>query len=131
VHPALPPEALVARLDGAARQNNLVPDMAGNEWSAKGEAIRAKWMLGGRKVAYRVTCRLDEPSLTARVRDAITESSWGIPPPSLQVEKTVQTGTRVSVSQSQRSAGGGGSLDSGRLRGAIEAVLKEAGWRVE
>ena len=132
MQPTLSPEALVTRLDAAARQCDLVPAMAGDEWSAKGEKIGAKWMLGGRKVTYRVTCRLDEPSQTARVRDSIAESSWGIPPPSLQVEKTVQTGTRVSVSQSQRSAGaGGGSLDSGRLRGAIEAVLKEAGWRVE
>jgi hypothetical protein len=132
VHPTLTPEALVTRLDAAARHHDLVPAMAGDEWTAKGETIRAKWFLGGRKVTYRVTCRLDGTSQAARVRDSIAESSWGIPPPSLQVEKTVQTGTRVSVSQSQQTAGaGGGSLDSGRLRGAIEAVIKEAGWRVE
>ena len=131
MHPTLAKEAIVARLDAAARQHDLVPAMAENEWSAKGEAIRSKWILGGRKVTYRVSCRLDEAARTARLRDSIAESSWGVPPPSLQVEKTVQTGTRVSVSKSEQSAGGSGSLDSGRMRGAIEAVIVEAGWRVE
>ena len=129
--PTLSPEALVTRLDSAARHHDLVPEMAGDEWRAKGEAIRSKWMLGGRKVTYRISCRLDGAAFAARVRDSIVESSWGVPPPSLQVEKTVQTGTRVSTAKSEKSAGGGGSLDSGRLRGAIETVLKEAGWRVE
>jgi hypothetical protein len=127
----LPPEALMARLDDAARRQNLVPAINGDEWSATGESIRSKWFLGGRKVSYRIACRLDGTAFSARVRDSITESSWGVPPPSLQVEKTVQTGTRVSTKASQSSPGGGGALDSGRLRGAIESVLAEAGWRVE
>jgi hypothetical protein len=123
---------LITRLDAAARGQDLVPDSSNAaEWRASREAIRSKWMLGGRKTVYRVTCRLDETAGTARLRDSITESSWGVPPPSLQVEKTVQTGTRTSVSRSERSAGGGGALDSGHLRGALETVIAEAGWRVE
>ena len=123
---------LIGRLDAAARNHELVPDSSNAaEWSAQREAIRSKWILGGRKVTYRVSCRLDEAARTVRLRDSIAESSWGVPPPSLQVEKTVQTGTRVSVSKSEQSVGGSGSLDSGRMRGAIEAVIVEAGWRVE
>lgn len=93
------------------------------------ETIKAKWFLGGRKVSYRMACSVDEPSRTVRFREAAIESSWGIPPPTLTVERTTQHGTRVSESRTDRGVGGGGHLDYGGLREALEQTARAGGWQ--
>jgi hypothetical protein len=94
------------------------------------DAILSKWFLGGRKVAYRMTCTADEASRSVRFREAAVESSWGLPPPTLSVERTTQRGTRVSASRTDRSPGGGGGhLDYGGLRDALEQAVGANGWQ--
>jgi hypothetical protein len=93
------------------------------------DAITSKWFLGGRKVVYRITCQADEASRTVRFRQAVVESSWGIPPPRLTVEKTTQQGIRVSESRTDRSVGGGGHLDYAGLRAAFEQAVRAGSWQ--
>lgn len=93
------------------------------------EAIRAKWILGGRKVVYRFSCRAEASTHEVRFRESVAESSWGVPPPTLTVEKTRQIGTRVSQARTDTGAGGGGTLDYGRLRDAVEQAVRDAGWQ--
>jgi hypothetical protein len=64
--------------------------------SGQAEKIRAKWWLGGRKVDYRMSCRLTEPDHIAHFREAVVERSWGIPPPTLTVETTSVSGWKRS-----------------------------------
>lgn len=92
------------------------------------EAIKARWFLGGRKVVYRMSCDLDEPSHRVRFREAALESSWGIPPPTFTVETTRQHGTKVNESRVDSSVGGGGHLDYGTLRTAFEKTVRDDGW---
>jgi hypothetical protein len=92
------------------------------------EVIKSKWFLGGRKLTYRMRCDLDEPARTVRFREATAESSWGVPPPTVTVEQTVQRGTRASESRTDRGAGGG-HLDYGSLRDDVEAAVRSSGWQ--
>ena len=121
---------LMARVAAIADAHG-VKASAGNSCLLTGtqEAIKSKWFLGGRKVNYRMRCDFDEPSRAMRFREATAESSWGVPPPTLTVEKTTQSGTRVSASRSDHSAGGGGALDYGRLRDEIELAVRSLGWQ--
>ena len=94
------------------------------------EAITSKWLLGGRKIVYHVSCDVDEASHTVHFRESAVESSWGIPPPTFTVERTTARGARVDESRVDRSVGGGGGrLDYGALREEIEKAVKDGGWR--
>lgn len=93
------------------------------------ESVRSKWFLGGRKVSYRMSCRLDEAARVVHFREAVTERSWGLPPPTLTVEKTTVKGWRRSGERSDISVGGGGALDSGRVREVMAQVTSGAGWQ--
>ncbi len=93
------------------------------------ESIKAKWFLGGRKVVYRMSCRLDESKRVALFRESINEKSWGMPPPTLSVEKTSVSGWRRSGERTDKSVGGGGTIDYARVREALEQAVTEAGWR--
>ena len=62
------------------------------ECSGEVESIGAKWWFGGRKVTYRMSCRLTESDLTVHFREAAVERSWGIPPPTLTVQTTTTSG---------------------------------------
>lgn len=44
-------------------------------------AIKAKWLLGGRKVTSNFRCTLDRANHEAHFRESDVESSWGLPPP--------------------------------------------------
>lgn len=46
-----------------------------------------KWMLGGRTITLRASCQADEPAHQVRFREMRAESSWGVPPPALTVER--------------------------------------------
>jgi hypothetical protein len=106
-----------------------VRDGAVNELLGEVESIGAKWWLGGRKVTYRMACRLAEAERTLHFREAVVEKSWGIPPPTLTVEKTTVRGWKRSGERTDVSLGGGGKLDYARMREAVERVAVAAGWK--
>ena len=106
-----------------------VRDGANQELAGEAESIRAKWWLGGRKVNYRMSCRLAEAEHTLHFREAVVERSWGIPPPTLTVEKTTVSGWQRSGERTDVSlGGGGGKLDYARMREAVERTAVAAGW---
>jgi len=106
-----------------------VRDGAERELHGEVESIGAKWWLGGRKVNYRMACRLAEAERTLHFREAVVEKSWGIPPPTLTVEKTTVRGWKRSGERTDVSLGGGGKLDYARVREAVERVAVAAGWK--
>jgi hypothetical protein len=93
------------------------------------DAIAAKWFLGGRKVSYKMSCRLVESEQCVRFREMVAERSWGIPPPTLTVETTTVSGWKRTGTRTDRSVGGGGTFDYAQVRNAVEAAVTEAGWR--
>lgn len=105
-----------------------IRDGANQELAGEMESIRAKWWLGGRKVTYRMSCRLAEAERTLHFREAVVERSWGLPPPTLTVEKTTVRGWQRSGERVDASLGGGGGLDYARVREAVERVAVAAGW---
>lgn len=114
--------------DLAATTGSTVNQLDGLTVKGECDVIKSQWFLGGRKVSYRFSCRLDEPAHRVAFRESATESSWGMPPPSFTVQTLSQSGTRVSTSRRDTSVGGGGHLDYGQLREAIDAATREAGW---
>ncbi len=93
------------------------------------EAIRSKWWFGGRKVVYRMSCRLSQLERTVHFREAEIETSWGLPPPQLTVQTETVSGWKRSGSRTDVAPGGGGSIDLAQVRSAIEAATVEAGWQ--
>lgn len=125
----LPRSELAARLVSVAESQGHSTVTTNDGVAGSRDAISAKWFLGGRKVVYTFSIRLDESVHEARLREASTERSWGIPPPTFSVEKTTQRGTRVSESRTDKGVGGGGTLEYGRLRGAVEQTIRDGGWQ--
>jgi len=106
-----------------------VRDGAPGELLGEVESIAAKWWLGGRKVTYRMSCRLAETDHTLHFREAVVERSWGIPPPTLTVETTTVKGWKRSGERTDKSlGGGGGKIDYARVRNAVEKAVTDAGW---
>jgi hypothetical protein len=105
-----------------------VQDDAQEGCSGEVESIRAKWWLGGRKVSYRMSCRLTESDHTVHFREAAVERSWGIPPPTLTVETTSTSGWKRNEKRADVSVGGGGTLNYGQVRNALEQAVAAAGW---
>lgn len=103
-------------------------DGAHQELLGEVESIGAKWWLGGRKVNYKMACRLAEAERRLHFREAVVEKSWGIPPPTLTVEKTTVSGWKRSGERTDVSLGGGGKLDYARMREAVERAAVAAGW---
>ncbi len=123
-------QALLAKLKNEAATLGLkVHDGANQALDGEVEAIGAKWWLGGRKVNYRMSCRPAEAEHTLHFREAVSERSWGIPPPTLTVEKTTVSGWKRSGERSDVSVGGGGKLDYARVRNAVEKTVADAGWK--
>ncbi len=96
--------------------------------TGEAENIRAKWWLGGRKVTYRMSCRLTDADHTLHFREAVSERSWGIPPPTVAVEATTLSGGRLSGKRQDISVGGGGLVDYGRIREIVENTAVASGW---
>lgn len=126
----LPTQDLLAELKKQTTILGLrISDGANQELVGEIESIRAKWRLGGRKVTYRMSCRLAEADHTLHFREAVVERSWGIPPPTLTVEKTTVSGWKRSGERVDASLGGGGSLDYARVRDAVEKAAAAAEWK--
>ncbi|MGB8853536.1 MAG: hypothetical protein WCC69_08230 [Pirellulales bacterium] len=92
-------------------------------------AIKAKWLLGGRKVTSKFRCTLDPATSEAHFRESAVESSWGLPPPTFTVETTSQFGSRVNSTRTDAGAGGGGTLEFGKFREDFERAVQDAGWK--
>jgi hypothetical protein len=61
----------------------------------------------------------------------VVERSWGIPPPTLTVEKTTVSGWKRSGERKDVSVGGGGTLDYAKVRNAVETASVAAGWKFQ
>ena len=92
-------------------------------------AIKAKWLLGGRKVTSKFRCALDPANHEAHFRESAVESSWGLPPPTFTVETTSQYGSRVNTTRTDTGIAGGGKLEFGKFREDFERAVQEAGWK--
>ena len=92
-------------------------------------AIKAKWILGGRKVTSNFRCTLDPATHEAHFRESAMESSWGLPPPTFTVETTSQFGSRVNTNRTDTGVGGGGTLQFGKFREDFERAVQDAGWK--
>jgi hypothetical protein len=103
-------------------------DDAADSLTGEMESIAAKWWLGGRKVTYRMSCKLTESDQIVHLREVVSERSWGIPPPTLTVEKTTVTGWKRSGERTDIAPGGGGSLNYAQVREAVELATAAAGW---
>ena len=125
------PELLAELRKQAASLGLSMRDGAKQELLGEVESIGAKWWLGGRKVNYRMACRLAEAERTLHFREAVVEKSWGIPPPTLTVEKTTVRGWKRSGERTDVSLGGGGKLDYARVREAVERAAVAAGWKFQ
>ncbi len=102
-----------------------------NDLNGEAENIRAKWWLGGRKVAYRMSCHLTEADHTVHFREAVLERSWGLPPPTFTIQTTTLKGWKRSGERHDVSLGGGGTLDYGKVRERLEAASVAAGWHFD
>ena len=120
---------LIARLTATTAAHDVEASSDSRTIRGAHEAIKSKWFLGGRKVTYKMSCEIDEPSRSVRFRESSVESSWGVPPPALTVEKTTERGARVTESRTERAVGGGGRLDYGSLRADVEDAVRSAGWK--
>ena len=121
---------MLANLKSQAAALGLsVKDEGGDGLSAEMESIGAKWFLGGRKVSYKASCRLADAEHIVHFRDMVTERSWGIPPPTLSVETTTTKGWERSGSRTDRSVGGGGSIDYAQVRDKVKEAVSAAGWQ--
>ena len=92
-------------------------------------AIKAKWILGGRKVTSNFRCTLDPATHEAHFQESAMESSWGLPPPTFTVETTSQFGSRVNTTRKDAGVGGGGELEFGKFREDFERAVQNAGWK--
>jgi hypothetical protein len=104
---------------------------SGDGFAGDMETIGAKWLLGGRKVSYRMSLRLVDAEHAVYFRDMVAEKSWGLPPPTFKVETESITGWKRAGTRTDRSIGGGGSLDYARVRETIERAVTDAGWRFQ
>ena len=120
---------LLAGLKKQAAELGLkIGDGKNRELTGEAETIGAKWWLGGRKVTFRMSCRLSDADRTVYYREVVAERSWGIPPPTLKVEATTTSGWKRSGERTDVSVGGGGSQDYARVRNALEKLVTDAGW---
>ncbi len=92
-------------------------------------AIKAKWLLGGRKVTSNFRCTLDPANHEAHFQESAMESSWGLPPPTLTIETTSQFGSRVNTTRTDTGVGGGGKLEFGTFRDDFGRAVQDAGWK--
>ena len=75
-----------------------------------------------------MSCRFDEAAKAVHFREVVLEKSWGMPPPTLSVEVTTTSGWQRSGSRTDTSPAGGGTVDYGQVRHAVEQAVKDASW---
>lgn len=125
-------QSLLADLTSRAAALGLsVRDKGNDGLAGQADSIRAKWFLGGRKLSYRMSCRLAEAEHIVRFREAVSEATWGIPPPTFTVEKTTIKSWERSGERTDRSVGGGGTIDFAQVREELKALVTAAGWQFQ
>ena len=123
---------LLAELKSHAIDLGLsVREAGSDELAGQAELIRSKWFLGGRKASYKMSCRLMEAEHAVRFREMASETSWGVPPPTFTVETTSVKGWERSGKRTDRSVGGGGTIDYARVREELKPLVTAAGWQFE
>lgn len=128
---ALSKTDLLTRLKSEASALGIkIKEEGDDKLSGEMETIGAKWLLGGRKVSYKTSCRLTDADHTVHFREAVLERSWGIPPLTFTVETTSTKGWERSGSRTDRSAGGGGGhVDYAQVREKLKETATAAGWQ--
>ena len=119
---------VLGALGRKARELGLeLSDESADGFRGSQEAIRSKWWLGGRKAVYHMSVRVAEAEHAVLFREAVSERSWGLPPPTVSVSTHTVSGWKRSGT-TRELALGGGSLDFARVREAIERFVVESGW---
>ena len=118
-------------------QNSLMQELTGAGWtvrtdrnslSAERVEILSKWMLGKRSLKLKLELKFDETIRTLFFREIAVEQSSGIPPPTLNVSTTTQSGTTVSENRRDISLGGGGTMAYGKARQWVAQRCASEGW---
>ena len=120
---------MLALKSEAAAQGVNLQEEGGDHLKGVIETILTKWFLGGRKVVYRMSLRLAEAEHAVLFREAVVETSWGLPPPTLTVQTETVSGWKRSGQRKDVSVGGGGTLDYARVRNAVAQAAADAGWQ--
>jgi len=116
----------------AQRLGLVLRDEGGDGFRGEIEAILMKWMLGQKKMVYRMSLRLSEGDRTAHYREVVKESSFGLVPPSLTVETTGVKGWERSGTHTETMPDGkGGTIDYGRARETLRQAVEAHGWRFD
>jgi hypothetical protein len=122
---------MLAKLKAEAKRLGLtLREESGEGFKGDVESILIKWMLGKKTAVYRMSVRLAEADRTANFREVVKESSWGILPPTLTVEKTTTKGWERSGTHTEKPVGGGGgTVDFGQVREALKQAVAAGGWK--
>ncbi len=120
---------LLAALKARLGALGLTVHEDGQGLTGEAQPIRSKWWLGARTVNYRMSCRPSAVDRTVQFRESVTESSWGLPPPTVTVGKTKVSGWKLSGERTDASPGGGGAIDYAQVRDAVEQAVTAAGWK--
>ncbi len=122
---------LLAKLKAEAKRLGLtLREESGEGFKGDVESILIKWMLGKKTAVYRMSVRLAEADRIANFREVVKESSWGILPPTLTVEKTTTKGWERSGTHTEKPVGGGGgTVDFGQVREALKQTVAAGGWQ--
>ena len=122
---------ILTSLKAEARRLGLtLYDESGEGFKGDVESILIKWMLGQRKMVYKMSCVLSEADHAANFREAVKESSWGLLPPTLTVESTSTKGWERSGTHTEKPLGGkGGTVDFGKVREGLKQAVATAGWQ--
>ncbi len=116
----------------AAQQGLTVHANGDTALRGEKEAIRVKWLLGGKKAVYAFSCQLDEANHSGAFRESVTDRSWGLMPPTFNVESYSQSGTAVKSTRTEKAAvGGGGTVEFGKWREDCARAVALAGWRFD
>jgi hypothetical protein len=94
--------------NAAARLGYTVESIAPGTTRFTKDGGSKKWMLGGRTINLRASCQANEATGTLAFREMRAESSWGVPPPAITVERD---GVRSDLAR------------------ALDAAAVAAGWR--
>ena len=120
---------LLTRLKAQAKALGLtILDEPPDGFRAEQENILVKWLLGQRKVLYRMAIRLSETDHAANFCEMVKENSWGLLPPTLTVETSSIKGWERSGTHQERSPAGGGKVDFARVREELKAAIASCGW---
>ena len=122
---------MLAGLKAEAKRLGLtLRDESGEGFKGDVESILIKWMLGQRKMVYKMSCVLSETDHAANFREVVKESSWGLLPPTLTVESTSTKGWERSGTHTEKPLGGkGGTVDFGKVREGLKQAVAAGGWQ--